>query len=193
VHKVSWSPEATTKLQTLEGLHEASSMLRPRNNRRHGTKFVAMNLCTPVLHAFSLYIVDTADWWLHENTAEIGLYICCIFGNKVIRSTNSCVWQSFLPECRKHTSYWRQQPISDWTTKKSGLDPPHKQETVSILKRAIADLGATEPPTQPMPTARSLGVNRSKPEANHSPAPSSEVKNAWSYTSIPHLSSRRDA
>jgi hypothetical protein len=40
------------------------------------------------------------------------------------------------------------------------------------------DLGSTQPPTQWVP-----GVKRPGHEADHSPTPSTEVKNAWCYTS----------
>jgi hypothetical protein len=41
------------------------------------------------------------------------------------------------------------------------------------------------PPIQWTPWAISLGVKRPGSEADHSPPPSAEVKNAWSYTSTP--------
>jgi hypothetical protein len=47
-------------------------------------------------------------------------------------------------------------------------------------------LGPTQPPIQWAPGALSLGVKRPGREADHSPPSSAEVKNAWSYTSIPH-------
>jgi hypothetical protein len=46
-------------------------------------------------------------------------------------------------------------------------------------------LGPTQPPIQWVPRALSLGVKRPGREADHSPPSSAEVKNAWSYTSIP--------
>jgi hypothetical protein len=48
-----------------------------------------------------------------------------------------------------------------------------------------AALGSTQPPIQWIPVAPSLGVKRPGREADHSPPSSAEVKNAWSYTSIP--------
>jgi hypothetical protein len=36
-----------------------------------------------------------------------------------------------------------------------------------------------------MDTGDTLGVKRPKHEADHSPPPNAEVKNAWSYSSIP--------
>jgi len=44
-------------------------------------------------------------------------------------------------------------------------------------------LGPTQPPIQWVLGVLSQGVNRSGREADHSPKPSVEVKNAWSYTS----------
>jgi hypothetical protein len=46
-------------------------------------------------------------------------------------------------------------------------------------------LGPTQPPIQWEPGAISLGVKRPGREADHPPPSSAEVKNAWSYTSIP--------
>jgi hypothetical protein len=46
--------------------------------------------------------------------------------------------------------------------------------------------GNNHPASYPMGTwALSLGVKRPGREADHSPPSSAEVKNAWSYTSIP--------
>jgi hypothetical protein len=45
-------------------------------------------------------------------------------------------------------------------------------------------LGPTQPPTQWVPAALYLGVKRLGRESNHSHPSSTEVKNAWSYTSI---------
>jgi hypothetical protein len=44
-------------------------------------------------------------------------------------------------------------------------------------------LGPTQPPIQWVPGTLSLGVKQLGCEADHSLPPSSEVKNAWSYTS----------
>jgi len=44
-------------------------------------------------------------------------------------------------------------------------------------------LEPTQPPTQWVPGALSLGVKRPGREADQSPPSSVEVKNAWSYTS----------
>jgi hypothetical protein len=41
----------------------------------------------------------------------------------------------------------------------------------------------TQPPIQWIPGALSLGVKRPGREADHSPPPSTEVRNAWSYNS----------
>jgi hypothetical protein len=46
-------------------------------------------------------------------------------------------------------------------------------------------LGPTQPPILLVPGVLSLGVKRPGREADHSPASSDEVKNAWSYTSTP--------
>jgi hypothetical protein len=48
-------------------------------------------------------------------------------------------------------------------------------------------LRPTQPPIQWVPGALSLRVKRPGCEAEHSPPSSAEVKNAWSYTSIPPI------
>jgi hypothetical protein len=48
-------------------------------------------------------------------------------------------------------------------------------------------LGPTQPPIQWVPGVLSLGVKRLGREADHSPPSSTEVKNAWSYTSTPQI------
>jgi hypothetical protein len=52
-------------------------------------------------------------------------------------------------------------------------------------------IGPTKPPVQQAPGDLSPGVKRHGLEADHSPPPSSEVKNAWLYTSTPTTSSCR--
>jgi hypothetical protein len=53
---------------------------------------------------------------------------------------------------------------------------------ITVSKTA---LGPTQPPIQCVPGALSLEVKRPGRKADHSPASSADVKNAWSYTSIP--------
>jgi hypothetical protein len=48
-------------------------------------------------------------------------------------------------------------------------------------------LGTTQPPIQWVPGALSLGIKQPGHEADHSPPPSAEVKNVWSYTSTPPI------
>jgi hypothetical protein len=48
-------------------------------------------------------------------------------------------------------------------------------------------LGPTQPPIQWVPGALSLGVKRPGREADHSPPPTTELKNAWSNTSTPPI------
>jgi hypothetical protein len=48
-------------------------------------------------------------------------------------------------------------------------------------------LGPIQPPIQWLSGALSPGVKRLGREADHSPPSSAEVKNAWSYTSIPPI------
>jgi hypothetical protein len=47
----------------------------------------------------------------------------------------------------------------------------------------ILPMGTSQPPIQWVPGALSLGVKQPVREADHTPAASAEVKNAWSYTS----------
>jgi hypothetical protein len=47
-------------------------------------------------------------------------------------------------------------------------------------------LGPTEPPIQGVPRDLIPGIKRPWCEADHSPPPSAEVKNDWSYTPFPH-------
>jgi len=54
-------------------------------------------------------------------------------------------------------------------------------------------LGPNQTPIQWVPRALSLGVKRLGREADHSAQLSAQVKNAWSYTSIPRTSSWRGA
>jgi hypothetical protein len=48
-------------------------------------------------------------------------------------------------------------------------------------------LGPTQPPIQWVLGSLSLGVKWPGHEADHSPPSTAEVKNAWSYTSIPPM------
>jgi hypothetical protein len=48
-------------------------------------------------------------------------------------------------------------------------------------------LGPTQPPIQWVPGALSLGVKRPGREADNSLPSSAEVKNMWSYASIPSI------
>jgi hypothetical protein len=50
-------------------------------------------------------------------------------------------------------------------------------------------LGPSQPPIQWVPGTLFLGLKQSRHEADHSPPPSAEIKNAWSYTSIPSVPS----
>jgi hypothetical protein len=53
-------------------------------------------------------------------------------------------------------------------------------------------LGRTQP-IKWVPGALSFGVKPPEREADHSPPPSAEVKNAWNYTSTPSTPSWRGA
>jgi len=60
------------------------------------------------------------------------------------------------------------------------LSPHHRIQTGS---------GAAQPPIKWVPGSFSPGVKRPVREADHSSQRSFEVKNAWSYTPLPHTSS----
>jgi hypothetical protein len=49
-------------------------------------------------------------------------------------------------------------------------------------------LRPTQPPIQWVTGGLPSGVKRPGHEADHLPPPNAEVKNRWSYTSIPHMS-----
>jgi hypothetical protein len=51
----------------------------------------------------------------------------------------------------------------------------------------VGNFSPTEPPTQRVTGALSLGVKRPGREADHSPPSSADVKNAWRYTSTPSI------
>jgi hypothetical protein len=55
----------------------------------------------------------------------------------------------------------------------------------SYITASRPDLRPTQPPLQRVPTVISPGVKWPRREADHSSPSSAEVKNAWSYTSIP--------
>jgi hypothetical protein len=46
-------------------------------------------------------------------------------------------------------------------------------------------LGPTQPPIQWVPRALSMGVKRPEREYDHSPPSIADIKNSWSYTSLP--------
>jgi hypothetical protein len=63
------------------------------------------------------------------------------------------------------------------------------RQRLGIFLFTTASRPALEPtltPIQWVSGAFFLGVNRPRREADHSPPPSVEVRNAWSYTSSPH-------
>jgi hypothetical protein len=64
---------------------------------------------------------------------------------------------------------------------------PMGAENFLFTTASRTTLGPTQPPTQWVPGTLSLGVKRPGREADHSPPTSSEVKNAWSYTSTPSI------
>jgi hypothetical protein len=63
-------------------------------------------------------------------------------------------------------------------------NPANRLTSISNKRPALEPI---QPPIQRVPRALSIGVNRPGGEADHSPPSSVEVKNAWSYTSIPTI------
>jgi hypothetical protein len=72
-----------------------------------------------------------------------------------------------------------------WTVGILGFDSRRGLGTFLFTTASRTALGPTQPPIQWVRGSLSLGVKRPGCEADHSPPPSAEVKNAWSYTSIP--------
>jgi hypothetical protein len=56
---------------------------------------------------------------------------------------------------------------------------------IYIITASRPVLGPTQPPIQWVPRALLLGLKWPGREADHSPPPNAEVKDAWSCTSIP--------
>jgi len=54
-----------------------------------------------------------------------------------------------------------------------------------IFTASRLTLGPTQPPTQRVPGSLTPGVKRPARKADHLPPFCAEVKNAWSYASIP--------
>lgn len=64
--------------------------------------------------------------------------------------------------------------------------------TFFLHKMSRPKTGSNKPPSQGVLGVHSLRVNRQMREADHSPTPSNEKKNVWSYSSNPHVPSRRE-
>jgi hypothetical protein len=64
--------------------------------------------------------------------------------------------------------------------------------TFFLRKLSRLKTGPNKPPSQGVLGVHSLRVNRQMREADHSPTPSKEKKNVWSYSSNPHVPSRRE-
>jgi hypothetical protein len=76
-----------------------------------------------------------------------------------------------------------QRWATGWTIGVLGFDSLRGLGIFLFTTASISALGPTQPPIQGIPEALSLGVKRPGRKADHSPPPSAEVKNAWSYTS----------
>jgi len=68
-----------------------------------------------------------------------------------------------------------------------GLESQQGLENFLFTTRSRPAPGPTQPPIQWVPDTISLGVKRPVREAYHSPLPSTEVNNAWSYISDPQI------
>jgi hypothetical protein len=65
---------------------------------------------------------------------------------------------------------------------------PARSGNFSLYHRIkIGSVGPTQLPIEWVPETLSLGIKWPARETNHSPPPSAEVKNAWSYTSTPPM------
>jgi len=64
---------------------------------------------------------------------------------------------------------------------------------VSTTAVSKPGLGATQPPIQWVPGTLCPGIKQPGHEVDHSFPSTAEVKNEWSYTSTPHMSSPHDA
>jgi hypothetical protein len=82
----------------------------------------------------------------------------------------------------------RHSPVSTMTrlrAGRSGFDPRQRQGFSLLATASSPALGPTQPPIQWVSAALFLGVKRLGHEADRSPPCSTEVKNAWGYTSTP--------
>jgi hypothetical protein len=70
-----------------------------------------------------------------------------------------------------------------------GVQFPAGAGRFSLCIASRLALGPTQSPSQWELGALSPGVKQSGHEADHSPPSSAEVKNVWSYISIPHMPS----
>jgi hypothetical protein len=62
-------------------------------------------------------------------------------------------------------------------------NPKHSYYATKVASKF--SLGPTQPPIECVPGYLSREIKWSRCEADHSPPPSAEVRNAWSYTPIP--------
>jgi hypothetical protein len=78
-----------------------------------------------------------------------------------------------------------QRLATPWTSSGPGFFSRQVQESFLFSAASRPALEATQRIIQWIPVALSLGAKRSEREAEHSAPSSAEIKNAWSYTSIP--------
>jgi hypothetical protein len=89
-------------------------------------------------------------------------------------------------------NFWIHLRIDTPSFPRKFSEPPPSLPSISETKEFFSSpavsrtaLGPTKPPIQWVPGTLSLGLRLPGREANHSPPSNVEVKNAWSYTSIP--------
>jgi len=74
-----------------------------------------------------------------------------------------------------------------WTIRVLGFDFRRRLGIFLFTTASRTALRPTQPPMQSVPVALSLGIKRAGREADHTPPPSAEIKNALSCMSTPPI------
>jgi hypothetical protein len=94
---------------------------------------------------------------------------------------------SLLAEMRNGELGWLSSTANRLWIRQSEFDSRKDWEFVFFAIVFRPSLGHAQTPFQLVPVVVSPGLKRLEREADHSPPSSSEVKNAWSYTSTPSI------